>query len=465
MTNVETAVGSLNEFLVLLCTDARFAPEFASRADPETIRKLANETLTAPEIVELWNREIQFRNEAYPVLDRAATPRPEVDAGRGEWIARPLPGPGTDARYTSGTVTDAARLIVRREELVKARAAFPMLLPGAGLVPPRWVVRDFIEESTLSVLFGDPSAGKSFIAVDLACCIATGTAWRGFPIRKPGPVSIIAGEGATGLHRRIVAWAYAHGMRPDAVPVAVSTHAAALCDPDRMSGIGDALEGHALDIGMPSLVIVDTWSRNMGGDENSTLDSSQAVAALDALRDRFLGCATLVVHHSGNGAKDRGRGSSVLRAAADSEISATKDADGVITLSSAKPMKDGRPFPGRAFRLREIGLGVLDEGREVTSCVLDDCEISEERELEERGASPRLGRNETLMLKSLRDLESEYRKNLLADGRSDVTPTVRLETWRARCLVDIESSRFSEAKNRLASKGLIVLFGSSVRSA
>jgi DNA replication protein DnaC len=40
--------------------------------------------------------------------------------------------------------------------------------------PIVWLVHDYLEQSALAVLFGPPGKGKSFLALDLACCVATG---------------------------------------------------------------------------------------------------------------------------------------------------------------------------------------------------------------------------------------------------------------------------------------------------
>ena len=40
---------------------------------------------------------------------------------------------------------------------------------------PEFLIRDVMETSTLGCLFGDRGSGKSFLALHMACCIATGT--------------------------------------------------------------------------------------------------------------------------------------------------------------------------------------------------------------------------------------------------------------------------------------------------
>ena len=64
---------------------------------------------------------------------------------------------------------------------------------------PEYLVADLIEAETLSLIFGDPGCGKSFLAVDLGLSIATGTAFHGRDTRQ-GSVSLSQARGTTGLH-------------------------------------------------------------------------------------------------------------------------------------------------------------------------------------------------------------------------------------------------------------------------
>jgi putative DNA primase/helicase len=70
----------------------------------------------------------------------------------------------------------------------------------------------------------------------------------------------------------------------------------------------------------PRIIIIDTLARNFGGgNENSTEDMSQFVAHIDKhLRDRF-NATVLLVHHTGHGSAERGRGSRALKAAVDTD--------------------------------------------------------------------------------------------------------------------------------------------------
>ncbi|MFA6182149.1 AAA family ATPase [Acidithiobacillus sp.] len=73
--------------------------------------------------------------------------------------------------------------------------------------PPavRWLIRGIIEADTLALLYGQPGAGKSFIALSMAASIACGADWYDHRVTQ-GPAVYILGEGGGGVSRRLRAW-------------------------------------------------------------------------------------------------------------------------------------------------------------------------------------------------------------------------------------------------------------------
>src|SRR5207249_1215791 len=100
----------------------------------------------------------------------------------------------------------------------------------------------------------------------------------------------------------------------------------------------------------------------VGGDENSAKDVGLAIAALDRIRTA-LACTAYVVHHTGKNTEIE-RGSSALRAAADTMMGVSKDGT-TITLRCEK-QKNAAPFEDVTVRLRPV---TLEDG--TTSCVVE----------------------------------------------------------------------------------------------
>lgn len=246
-----------------------------------------------------------------------------------------------------------------REE---ADAIFPILDMDEleAMPPPTWLIREMIAEEGLSVIYGDPGAGKSFIAIDMALRVAHGMDWHGTDAIATG-VLYIAGEGVRGLGKRIKGWRNHHGMHGIDAPFLLLPLAVQLLDKAERAKlirtIDAARERAGFSIG---LVVIDTVSRALAGaDENTQESMSAFVAACDEVR-RHAGGALLAVHHSGKD-KERGmRGSTVLLGGCDASIRVTKN-EKLVTLKTEK-QKDAEEAEPICMEMRketwvETGLG------------------------------------------------------------------------------------------------------------
>ncbi len=236
-------------------------------------------------------------------------------------------------------------------------AVRPLKLTRADTIEmrrPDWLLRGMLERDTFALIFGDPGCGKSFLAIDWACRIATGTAWRGHYVR-PAPVVYVAGEGQQGFGRRIRAWGEHNGVALTDAPLYVAP-AVAIPDVSELTRLVLAVQPLPKP---PALIVLDTLARCFGGgDENSTQDMSKFVSACDALR-RHYGCTVLVVHHTGHADKNRARGAIALKAALDAEYRLVKDDKLLLT---ATKMKDAEMPAPVAMELVTVDLpGLLDD--------------------------------------------------------------------------------------------------------
>jgi hypothetical protein len=246
---------------------------------------------------------------------------------------------------------------------------------GAPITPIRWIVKNFLEAGALGMIFGDSGTYKSFLAVALSACIATGKDFYGLPVRHKGAVYYVAAEGQMGIIRRFRAWSQENMPILDA-PLyryegMVNLSAAA-------DGLIKALEeAIQAETEPPALAVIDTWSRALGDDDSDTAAAAEGLAKLDAIRAQFPDMAVLVIHHTGHSNKDRARGASLLHAAVDSEYRLEVDKDRNIILTNTKS-KESEPLPPMAFKARGVKLladgggYILNEDREVeASAVLE----------------------------------------------------------------------------------------------
>lgn len=177
-----------------------------------------------------------------------------------------------------------------------------------SLGPEAWVVDGVL--SGLSLLWGSPGTGKSFVAISIAASVASGRPWLGRHT-KQGRVVYIAGEGGSeAVARRMRTALDVWGVDPEEenTPIDIVTPGVDLVRGplEIMALIGDD---------PPALIVVDTLSRCFSGDENLQEYMGGFVRSLDLMRDAYPNSCTLVLHHSNR--QDEVRGSTVLLGAVD----------------------------------------------------------------------------------------------------------------------------------------------------
>lgn len=216
--------------------------------------------------------------------------------------------------------------------------------------PPPALVRDVLDGGGLSMLIGQRGSYKTAVALDMALSIACGIPW-GTCRTERGRVLYLVGEGggrAFGI--RLEAWLSHHGMSREAIrPWFTGLNGAA----PFMSSAWDELVEAAREYG-PALVIVDTLARHqIGLDENSNSDASEAVRKADHLRAQT-GAAVMVLHHppkAGGGA----RGAGAWEGGADSVflLEADEPAPGQVLMTTTK--QKHRPETGQwTFRIEQV---------------------------------------------------------------------------------------------------------------
>lgn len=307
--------------------------------------------------------------------------------------------------------------------------------------PPEFLVEGLIETDTLGLIFGDPGSAKSFLAVDLALCVATGTSFHGREVRQ-GPVFYVAGEGHNGLTRRFAAWSKHAGVAFEEAPLFISNRPAQFLDKTSAKEVVEAVHGLADQHGAPVLIVIDTLARNFGpGDENSTAEMSQFVTVIDHLRAEFPDTTLEIIHHTGHASKERARGAMALKAALDSEFKVEKT-EMIVRLTNTK-MKDAEPPAQITFRLDIVE---IDDGS--SSAVLVETEVS-------KGQRP-LSKSQTVAIDAF----------VAAASGNPTGSGVHRDVWQTAFLAlkggnNLESSKkaFRRARKNLLEEGVISAAG------
>lgn len=235
-----------------------------------------------------------------------------------------------------------------------ADAIFPLfdLEELENMPPPTWLIHEMIAEEGLSVIYGDPGAGKSFIAIDMALRTSHAMDWHGKDAKATG-VLYIAGEGVRGLGKRVKGWKRQHDMEGVDAPFLLVPVAVQLLDEKQRAKlirtIRAAIQRAGFQIG---LIVIDTVSRALAGsDENGQETMSAFVAACDEIRNEF-NCAVLAVHHSGKDKEKGMRGSTVLLGGCDASIRVSKS-EKIVTLKTEK-QKDAEEAEPIYMEMRKV---------------------------------------------------------------------------------------------------------------
>lgn len=248
----------------------------------------------------------------------------------------------------------------------------------------QYLVKGLIERESFVVLYGPPGSGKTFLALEMLRCIATGELFFDRSVHA-GAVLYIASEGGRSVERRLFGLCQERMASRDLtmVPMALIPQPIMLNSLNAAQEIESIVEaGKSLEDWYGKrlqLLVVDTLSRSIpGGNENDAGVMSAVVHNCKEMM-RELECGVLLVHHSGKDQSQGARGHSSLLAAVDSELRIKRN--GLVRDLYADKQRDGEEGQQLSFKLDRIEIGRDEDGDPVTTCVVVDSGI----ELDPRG--------------------------------------------------------------------------------
>lgn len=205
-----------------------------------------------------------------------------------------------------------------------------------ALPKPELIPGSYLTARSISVLYGPPGVGKTFVAIDQAMRVA---------IASGAPVLYVAAEDVEGVRIRKNAWRAFHK----------ETRGQLLVWPEEINLLDTAavesLIAQTRDLGL-ILTIFDTLAQcAIGSDENSSRDMGLFFHAVKGY-NRSTGSASHVLHHNTKAGGSE-RGSSAIRGAAYTMIEIS-DEDGLIRVACTKA-KNSQPFDPYYLRLVQCG--------------------------------------------------------------------------------------------------------------
>ncbi len=228
---------------------------------------------------------------------------------------------------------------------------------------PQWLIEGLWGDQAVGILGGEPKCCKSFLALDIAVSVASGTAClRRFPVRRVGPVLLFPAEDSLHVVRqRLEGICAAAHTCFHTLPLYVITAPRLLLDlPQDRQCLRQTLATLK-----PTLLVLDPFIRLHRADENASKEVAPLLGYLRELQREFQ-MAVLLVHHvrkrSGSDRPGQAlRGSSDLHGWGDSNLYVRRNSKHLLLAV------EHRAAPSS----NDIAIDLLAEGPALSLSVLD----------------------------------------------------------------------------------------------
>ena len=206
--------------------------------------------------------------------------------------------------------------------------------------PIDWLIEGVVEKKNVVMMAGAPKTAKSWMAIELGICVATGRPLFGDPLllgreKKGSVLFCFLEDGHHNIHSRVTALARSKGVS-DIQELNMMFRFGAGIDmgnAEQAQRFGQIVSSEYPDI---DLIVFDPFRNLHYGDENNSGDIIKVMENLRAVRD-ITGAAILVIHHTRKpSASDKNnpgfaiRGSGAIFGAV----------DGLIALSNVEDIED-----------------------------------------------------------------------------------------------------------------------------
>lgn len=212
----------------------------------------------------------------------------------------------------------------------------------------RWLVEELWGARSVGVIGGAPKCSKTWLGLDMALSVATGTSCLGkYTVPEPGPVLVYLAEDALPVVReRVEGMARHRGLDLARVEIHVITAPVLRLDrdPDRVRLLETARRLQ------PRLLLLDPLVRLHGIDENNAGEVASLLAYFRSLQ-RMLDLSVILVHHTrknaagGTTAGQGLRGSSDIHAFGDSNLYLRRAREHLVLSTEHRAAPASPPIP------------------------------------------------------------------------------------------------------------------------
>ena len=229
-----------------------------------------------------------------------------------------------------------------------------------------------LQTSGIGMIFGESNSGKTFMAIHMGMCVATGMPFLGRNVRQCA-VLYVAAESPSGVRMRARAWQKQHGVRaphfyvcPDQINLYENQF-----DQEAIILLVNSIEiQHEVKIG---LIIFDTLARISAGANENSNDMGKVMERCDAI-SLSVSATIGVIHHSGKDSLKGARGWSGMRAHIDTEIEVSQS-NGICVAEITKQREIEGKGDRFAFTLEVVQVGVNQWGNKRSTCWINATDV------------------------------------------------------------------------------------------
>jgi hypothetical protein len=239
----------------------------------------------------------------------------------------------------------------------------------------RWLIEPLWGASSVGVIGGAPKCAKTWLALDMALSVATGTpCLNQYDVPEPGPVLVYLAEDALPIVReRVEGMARCRQLEIGGVPIHVITTPVLRLDrgPHRRQLLETVRRLS------PRLLILDPLVRLHGIDENNAGEVAALLAYFRSLQ-RELDVSVVLVHHTrknaaGGLAAGQGlRGSGDIHAFGDSNLYLRRSGDRLVLSSEHRAAASAPPVYLELVTTPQTHLAVIAQTRDEHRRTLED---------------------------------------------------------------------------------------------
>lgn len=229
-----------------------------------------------------------------------------------------------------------------------------------------------LQTSGIGMIFGESNSGKTFMAIHMGMCVATGMQFLGRNVMQSA-VLYIAAESPSGVKMRARAWQKQHGVKaphffvcPDQINLYENQF-----DQEAIILLVNIIEmKNQVKIG---LIIFDTLARISAGANENSNDMGKVMDRCDAI-SLSVSATIGVIHHSGKDSLKGARGWSGMRAHIDTEIEVSQS-NGICEALITKQREIEGKGDRVAFTLEVVQVGVNQWGNPRSTCWISQTDV------------------------------------------------------------------------------------------